>query len=87
MEADGVLRAVVSATDPGVQNWLDTTGHEFGVLQCRWMGSAEAPEVSVRVAVTAALDQLSPGMPRVTAQERAQAIRGRQLGVQLRSRW
>jgi hypothetical protein len=87
MEADGVLRAVVSATDPGVQNWLDTTGHEFGVLQCRWMGSAEAPEVSVRVVATAALDQLNPRMPRVTAQERAQAIRGRQVGVQLRSRW
>ena len=27
LDDDGVFRAVVSARDPGVANWLDTAGH------------------------------------------------------------
>jgi hypothetical protein len=33
---DGMLRFVVSARNPGVANWLDTTGHRRGYLQIRW---------------------------------------------------
>jgi hypothetical protein len=41
---DKMLRVVVAHVDPAVQNWLDTTGHEFGVLQCRWMGGGAPPQ-------------------------------------------
>ena len=45
MEADpdGVFRVVVAHRDPGVPNWLDTTGHAEGFLTPRWAYS-EPPE-------------------------------------------
>jgi hypothetical protein len=88
LDPDGVLRFVVAVTDPGVHNWLDTTGHRFGALQCRWSGLAAAPAASARVVRTAELDAvLGPAVARVSAEARAAAIRARQVGVQLRSRW
>ena len=35
-DADGKLRFVVSERNPGVANWLETTGHRRGYLQIRW---------------------------------------------------
>ncbi len=35
IDADGMLRLVVSATDPGVPNWLDTMGHRQGAIHVR----------------------------------------------------
>jgi hypothetical protein len=88
IDGDGVLRAVVGCSDPGVHNWLDTTGHDFGVLQCRWMGGGAPPDVSVRVVATAALENsLAASVVPVQPAERAQTIRTRQIGVQLRSQW
>lgn len=87
IDADGVLRVVVATSDPGVRNWLDTTGHRFGVLQCRWLGGAVAPDVSVQVVAAASLDRRLPAsIARVSPAERAATIRGRQIGVQMRSR-
>jgi hypothetical protein len=37
--ADGAYRFVVAARDPGVQNWLDTTGLPKGTLLIRFDGS------------------------------------------------
>ena len=86
IDGDGVLRVVVAASDPGVHNWLDTTGHDFGVLQLRWMGGDQAPEVTVKPLPAAALDDALPaGVARTSPQERVAAIRSRQIGVQLRS--
>ncbi len=88
VDPDGVLRVVVGATDPGVPNWLDTTGHEFGALQFRWTGTPTAPDVTVRVMAADALDAaLPPTIGQVTAAERADAIRARQVGAQLRTKW
>jgi hypothetical protein len=85
---DKMLRVVVAHVDPAVQNWLDTTGHEFGVLQCRWMGGGAPPNTSVRVVSTGELDRMLPVMgPRVDCAERAAAVRKRQIGVQQRSQW
>lgn len=41
-DADGVFRMVLSAGDPGVHNWLDTTGLQRGVLILRVAGAADA---------------------------------------------
>ncbi len=40
---DGGVRIVVSASDPGVPNWLDTAGHRRGALALRWVGASEEP--------------------------------------------
>jgi len=88
VDPDGVLRVVVSTVDPGVRNWLDTTGHRVGVMQFRWTGPASAPDLSVRRMSGGSLaDELPGWVARVTPAARADAIRARQVGVQLRSRW
>lgn len=85
---DGVLRIVVAADDPGVVNWLDTTGHRFGVLQFRWSGMPSAPDSKMRVVPLNALSvALPPSTRHVTPAERAATIRARQIGSQLRTRW
>jgi hypothetical protein len=38
LEPDGSVRFVVSHIDPGVPNWLDTTGHQRGTVGVRWVG-------------------------------------------------
>lgn len=44
---DGVVRIVLSATDPGVPNWIDTEGHPEGQLIYRWIWADEsAPSVA-----------------------------------------
>jgi hypothetical protein len=35
-DADGYIRYVVSPSDPGVPNWIDTTGRTHGILFARW---------------------------------------------------
>jgi len=89
LDSDGVLRIVVGSRDPGVQNWLDTIGHQFGVLQFRWSGGHEAPRILVNKVSSASIsgEGLPSSMARVTASERAAAIRERQIGAQLRSLW
>src|SRR5262249_39770140 len=47
-DSDGVLRVVVSAKDPGVPNWLDTSGHPVGVIQGRWTDCDAQPVPTVR---------------------------------------
>jgi hypothetical protein len=86
VDADGVLRVVVATSDPGVHNWLDTTGHEFGVMQLRWMGGVQAPEVTVKPLSASGLDDLlASGVARTSPQERVKTLRARQVGVQLRA--
>ncbi|GAB3129638.1 DUF1214 domain-containing protein [Tsukamurella serpentis] len=36
VDPDGMIRIVVSDTDPGVHNWVETLGHRRGYLQFRW---------------------------------------------------
>jgi hypothetical protein len=36
-DADGAYRIVISATDPGVPNWLDTCGHRRGTVFWRFL--------------------------------------------------
>ena len=73
VDADGVLRVVVSTTDPGVANWMDTTGYRTGVVQCREIGSVEVPELTAQVVPLASLrDHLPPDTAYVTPEERAE---------------
>lgn len=36
VDPDGMIRLVVSHRDPGVSNWIETTGRHTGILQFRW---------------------------------------------------
>jgi len=88
VDRDGVLRVVVSDSDPGIANWIDTTGYRTGVVQCREIGSAEVPDVTARVVALAALAEvLPPETVRVTPEARAGALLERRTGFQLRSLW
>jgi len=89
---DGVLRWVVAHRDPGVPNWLDTTGHPEGFMSPRWTYSttparAHWPSISARkVAFGAIRDHLPAGVRTVTPAERAERIRIRQEHVRRRYR-
>lgn len=47
---DGAYRLVIAHSDPGVPNWLDTEGREFGMYVIRWLfpeGETVLPTVKV----------------------------------------
>lgn len=46
---DGTVRLVVSGTDPGVPNWLDTGGRRRGFVVIRWLDHPAPPEVRTEV--------------------------------------
>lgn len=48
-ESDGSVRIVVSHTDPGIPNWIETAGHDMGTMCWRWIGADEHPELKTRV--------------------------------------
>jgi hypothetical protein len=89
-DADGGIRFVVAHQDPGVPNWLDTTGLEEGFMSLRWTYS-QPPERFPTVAVAkvrfADIREHLPAATRpVTADERRNQIRARQEHVQRRYR-
>jgi hypothetical protein len=87
-DADGVLRVVVSARDPGVPNWLDTAGYTTGVIQGRWMECSSEPIPVVRkIAVADVRKWLPAGTATITAQQRDQQIRDRRATLQQRPLW
>ncbi|WP_280219032.1 hypothetical protein [Nocardia neocaledoniensis] len=53
VDPDGMIRMVVSKADPGITNWIETTGRTRGILQFRWqrtdrpMTEADGPTVAV----------------------------------------
>jgi hypothetical protein len=87
-DADGMLRYVVSARDPGVPNWLDTAGHPRGLIQGRWMNADAQPLPAVKkVLFSDVRKMLPPDTPVVTAQERNRMVRDRRAALQQRSLW
>ena len=48
-EPDGSVRVVVAHEDPGVPNWLTTTGHAQGGMCWRWIRAVENPVPQTRV--------------------------------------
>lgn len=88
VDSDGIFRTVISARDPGVHNWLDTAGYESGAIQGRWFGANATPNPNIRkVKLVDVLDRLPAGTKRVSAQERAVALRNRRIAAQKRAIW
>ena len=48
-ESDGSVRIVVSHSDPGVPNWINTVGHAQGTMCFRWIRADEHPQPKTRV--------------------------------------
>ena len=88
---DGRTRYVVAHTDPGVPNWLDTTGLREGFMTFRWAYSGSAPEempvvTTAKVAAADIREHLPASTPTVTADQRTEQIKVRRDHVQLRYR-
>jgi len=92
MGEDHVQRWVVAHRDPGVQNWLDTTGLPRGYLSHRWAYSEQPsekdfPTIKAQKIRLDQVDEFIPqDMPRVTPEERRKEIQVRQAHVQRRYR-
>ena len=52
---DGSVTFVVTASDPGVGNFLDTAGHRSGTMLLRWTGAKQHPVPKCRVIKAASL--------------------------------
>jgi hypothetical protein len=49
VDPDGVFRALISHSDPGIANWLDTLGHRQGavLMRVQWSAHRDAPAHSL----------------------------------------
>jgi hypothetical protein len=88
VDDDGYFRAVISAEDPGVANWLDTAGFASGAIQGRWLECSEAPLPTIKkVAVESLRQHLPKNTPVVSPAQREDIIRQRREALQLRRLW
>ncbi|KAF0814848.1 hypothetical protein IGB42_00903 [Andreprevotia sp. IGB-42] len=85
--ADGSYTFVVSLRDPGVHNWVDTTGKHEGTIMARWQNvpatapASGGPAISVRVVKLADLPHYLPAGTRyVSSTERQQQLQARSAG-------
>lgn len=88
VDGDRVFRAVISARDPGVHNWLDTAGYPRGAIQGRWFDTDERPTPTVRkIMVADVLDHLPPDTRKVSLAERDTRLRQRRINGHMRTLW
>jgi hypothetical protein len=92
VDADGIIRIVLAHSDPGVPNWVDTTGHREGFMTPRWTYS-ETPPPEDWPGITAKkvpFKEIRKHLPAdtgiVTPEQRREQIRIRQWHVQKRYR-
>jgi Protein of unknown function (DUF1214) len=88
VDADGYFRAVISPRDPGVHNWLDTSGYPSGAVQGRWFGAVGRPTPTMKkVKLADVRSHLPAGTVLVRPDQRADAIRDRALRAHMRIIW
>ncbi|KAA1420162.1 hypothetical protein F0U44_06950 [Nocardioides humilatus] len=89
-DADGVTRFVVAHNDPGVPNWLDTTGQREGFVTFRWTYHQSPEQMPVHKATKVRLEEVRKHLPDstrwVTSEERAAQVAIRREHVQRRYR-
>ena len=92
VDPDGVIRLVIAHRDPGVPNWLDTSGHPEGFMSPRWAYSTTPdPEqwpsiTATKVSFKDIRSHLPESTAFVTQKQRSEQIRIRQRHVQKRFR-
>jgi hypothetical protein len=81
VDADGGFRAVVAHRDPGVANWIDTTGRNQGTVVFRNYRAMGAPVPATRkVKLSEVFAVLPKGTALVSADERETALKRRREG-------
>ena len=84
-DPDGVMRFVISEQNPGIANWLETTGHRTGPVMLRWqrlerdLGPEDGP--TVEVVPFADVPKHLPHFAPITDEEYAARIAARQRAV------
>ncbi|MET0659986.1 MAG: DUF1214 domain-containing protein [Steroidobacteraceae bacterium] len=87
LDADGVFRAVISVTDPGVPNWLDPVGNSKGLICARILRPEQPPQVSLKKVKLAQLrEHLPADTPKITTAQRSASLRDRMLATARRFR-
>ncbi len=84
---DGVFRAVISHGDPGIANWLDTTGSTQGRITYRWNQADRQPvPTCTLVPVSSIDDHLDHRWIPITPDQRAAVLRDRRRAALRRFR-
>lgn len=87
VDADGDVRFVVAARDPGSPNWLDSEGRPTGLVSYRWVWTETTPvPVATRVPLARLVEHLPPSHPRLDAAARVEQIRRRRAAITARFR-
>jgi hypothetical protein len=86
LDSDGRFRAIISARDPGIANWLDVIDNPFGIALWRFYGSSSRvePRVVYKGSLDRALKTLPLSTPRVSAAERAAILARRTAAARQR---
>ncbi|MBL8775513.1 MAG: hypothetical protein JNK12_06275 [Acidimicrobiales bacterium] len=85
VDADGVVRVVVSAADPGTPNWLDPEGQAMGMAVYRYVGARTKPHPQARVVRLSDLRSTLPAdHPVVDDATRRRTLAARRLAAQAR---
>src|SRR5262245_22056183 len=87
VDGDGRVRLVMTHSDPGYHNWIDTQGFEEGFLVYRNILSRVFPAIETRLVAARDLPvHLPADSRRVSAQERSQQMRDRFDAIRRRYR-
>ena len=87
VDDDGLVRFVLAHRDPGIQNWLDTSGRPQGLCSGRWVRPAGPPAVSAKlVDVADVRDLLPPATPVFSVDDRKAQLAARRRGANRRFR-
>ena len=82
VDDDGRIRIVLAHEDPGVQNWLDTTGLPEGLVTYRYVRPTKAPApVGTLVDLADLRTQLPASTPKFGATDRREQLLARKRGV------
>jgi hypothetical protein len=80
VDEDGACRVVVAHQDPGVANWLDTTGRGQGTVVFRnYKTSSQPVPTTMKVKFADLATCLPPSTARISRADRARALEARRL--------
>jgi hypothetical protein len=85
-DPDGKMRFVISEGNPGIANWLETTGHRTGAMMLRWQRlerdlTRETDGPVIEIVKLADVPDALPHFTPLTTEEYAERIAARQRSV------
>ena len=87
VDADGTIRFVLTADDPGYANWIDNQGYTSGILTFRNVHARHAPELRTQMVKVAELSRHLPADSKTASrEERVAAMWARFTAIRRRFR-